>query len=116
MNPVVARWLTLASYIGLLLTVLLWYFFIDPPRFIFSTILSISYLGILLLPAYPLVKNRTQVYLWSSYLILIFFSHAIIETYANSEHRGYAITELVLSGFYFISASICVRYVRKGLL
>lgn len=116
MTPGIARWLTLGSYVGLLILIILWYFIIDPPRFVFSTILSIAYLGVLLLPAYALFKNKPRVYLWSSYLMLIFFSHAIIETYANSEHREFAMTELVLSSMFFICATICVRYVRKGLL
>lgn len=116
MTPALARQLTLASYAGLLLTVILWYFVLDPPRFVFSTILSVAYLGILCLPAYALFRRHSRVYLWSSYLILIFFSHGIIETYANAEHRGLAIVELFLSSAYFIFATICVRYARKGLL
>ena len=116
MNAQAARTLTLASYAALVITVVLWYFIIDPPRFVFSTILSLLYLGILLLPAYALLKRKPRTYLWSSYLILIFFMHAIVETYANSAHRGYAIAELVLSVLYFFSATLCMRYERQGLL
>jgi len=116
MNAHLSRKLTLASYAGLVITVVIWYFIADPPRFVFSTILSLLYLGILLLPAYGLIRKKPGTYMWSSYLILLVFMHAIVETYANSEHRGYAITELVLSTVYFISASLCVRYERQGLL
>ena len=101
---------------ALVITILLWYFIIDPPHFVFSTVLSLLYLGILLLPAYALLKKKPRTYLWSSYLILIFFMHAIVETYANGAHRGYAIAELVLSMLYFFSATLCVRYERQGLL
>lgn len=116
MNAQLARRLTLTSYVGLIIIIVLWYFISDPPRFVFSTILSLLYLGILLLPSYALLKKKPRTYLWSSYLILIFFMHGIVETYANSSHRGYAIAELVLSLVFFISATLCVRYERQGLL
>ena len=116
MNPQFARKLTLTSYTGLVITVVLWYFVIDPPRFVFSTILSLGYLGILLLPSYALLKKKPKTYLWSSYLVLIIFMHAIIESYANSAHRGFAIVELVLSVLFFFSATLCMRYERQGLL
>jgi uncharacterized membrane protein len=116
MNAQLARRLTLVSYAGLIITIVLWYFIIDPPRFVFSTILSLLYLGILLLPAYALIRKKPRTYLWSSYLILIIFMHAVVETYANHDHRGYAIAELVLSLVFFISTSLCVRYERQGLL
>lgn len=116
MNPQLARTLTLTSYAGMVITVVLWYFIIDPPRFVFSTILSLLYLAIVLLPAYALWKKKPRTYLWSSYLVLIIFMHAIVETYANGAHRGYAIAELVLSVLYFFSATLCMRYERQGLL
>lgn len=116
MNAQLARKLTLTSYAGLVITVVLWYFISDPPRFVFSTILSLLYLGFLLLPAYGLIRQKPRTYMWSSYLMLLIFMHAIVESYANGEHRAYAITELVLSLVYFISATLCVRYQRKGLL
>ena len=116
MTAHLARRLTLVSYAAMVINIVLWYFIIDPPHFVFSTILSLAYLGILLLPAYALLKQRPRTYLWSSYLILIFFMHAIIETYANSAHRGFAIAELVLSCAYFFGATVCMRYERQGLL
>lgn len=116
MNASLARKLTLTSYVGLVMVVVLWYFISDPPRFVFSTILSLLYLGVLLSPAYGLLRKKPRTYMWSSYLILLVFMHAIVETYANSGHRAYAIAELVLSLVYFISATLCVRYERQGLL
>jgi len=116
MNPALNRKLLMASYFGLILTIALWYFVFDPPRFMFSTVLSLLYLGILFLPLPALVKKKPRSCLWSSYLILLYFMHAIVETYANSAHRGFAISELVLSLVYFVCASLCVRHERQGLL
>ena len=116
MTPQLARKLVLASYTGLVITIVLWYFIFDPPRFVFSTILSLLYLGLVLLPAYALLRKKQRSYMWSSYLMLIIFMHAVVETYANSGHRGFAITELVLSLVYFVSATLCMRFERQGLL
>ena len=116
MNPQLARNLTLLSHAGLVITVVLWYFVFDPPRFVFSTVLSLMYLAILLLPAYGLIKRKRRIYMLSSYLILLIFMHAIVETYANQEHRGFAIAELLLSLVFFISTTLCMRYERQGLL
>lgn len=54
-----------------------------------------------------------RVYMWSSYLMLIYFSHGIIETWANADERILAIMELVLSSIYFIAATMCYRYARQ---
>lgn len=116
MNPQLIRRLTLASYTGLVINIILWYFISDPPRFIFSTILSLLYLVLLLLPAYGLLAKKSGTYMWSSYLILLVFMHAIVETYANHAFRGYAIVELLLSLVFFTGTTLCVRYVRRGQL
>lgn len=116
MTPKQMRIVARLSYIGAVLTIVLWYFVFSPPRFGFSTVLSLVYCGILLLPAYGLLRDRPRVYLWSSYLILLYFMHAIVETYANHAHRSLAIAELVFTLVYFVSASLCARYQQRGLL
>lgn len=116
MNPQLARVLTLTSYVALIINLILWYFISDPPRFVFSTILSLSYLLLVLLPAYGLLRNKPSTYMWSSYLILLVFMHAIVETYANQAFRLYAIVELLLSLVFFVSTTLCARYARKGVL
>ena len=115
MNEKFNRWrrISLISYFILLITVVVWYFVISPPQYILSTIFSVMYVGILLAPLVFLIKKNQKVYAWSSYIMLIYFSHAIIETWANDVHRYYAIIELVSSSVYFISATICAGYVKK---
>lgn len=105
--------LTITSYIALLGLLIFWYGIINPPQYILSFILTVVFIGVLLLPARGLYRKDTQVYLWSSYLILIYFSHGIIETWANEVERFYAIGELVLSCIYFASATLCYRESRK---
>ncbi len=46
--------------------------------------------------------------------MLLYLSHAIIETWANDDiERLLAIVELIASSVYFISATICAGYVKK---
>ncbi len=116
MNDKFNRWhrICLISYFSLLMTVTVWYFIISPPQYILSTIFSLMYVAILLAPMFFLIKKRPHVYAWSSYIMLIYFSHAIIETWANDLHRYFAIAELVSSSVYFISATICAGYIKKS--
>jgi len=116
MSPAINRRMVLACYFGLILTIVLWYFVFSPPRFVFSTVLSVLYLAILLLPLPALLRKKPGTCLWSSYLILLYFMHAIVETYANADYRGFAISELVLSAGFFFSTSVCVRHERQGQL
>ena len=71
------------------------------------------YLLVLLWPWQQLVANNPRVYMWSSYLVLLYFTHAVVETYANDDARGYALIELVLTIIYFVSSTFCYRYSRQ---
>ena len=101
------------SYVGLIITIVVWYFVIAPPQHTYSIILSVSYVLALLTPAPGLIKKSYRVYMWSSYIILIYFMHGIIETWANADEKIYAILELVLSIAFFISATVCARHAKQ---
>ena len=93
---------------------IIWYGLVSPPQYILSGIFTVMYIGLLLLPARDLFKRNPRVYMWSSYFILIYFSHAIIESWANDAERVYALAELLLSCIYFISATACHRDARRN--
>lgn len=116
MKPATNRKLVLLCYFGMIITIALWYLVFDPPHHIASAVLSLLYLGILLLPLNGLLRNKPGSCQWSSYLVLLYFMHAIVETYANAAFRGFAISELVFSLGYFFSATLCVRHERQGQL
>ena len=116
MNEKLERWrrYCLISYFVLLITVGVWYFMIAPPKYIYSTILSVAYFSLLLTPLFFLLKKKLHVYAWSSFMMLLYISHAIVEIWANDDiERIFAIVELLSSSVYFISATICVGYVKK---
>ena len=103
---------SLISYLGLLFLIGFWYLYISPPEHTIFWILLVAYILILLIPAPGLFKKQPRVYMWSSYLMLIYFSHAVIESWANDAERVYALIELILSSMYFVAATMCVRYVK----
>lgn len=107
------RRLTLTSYFLLILHITFWFFVADPPANKSSAFLSVLYVLILLWPWQQLVTNNPRVYMWSSYLVLLYFTHAVVETYANNEARVYAFIELALTIIYFVSSTFCYRYSRQ---
>jgi len=107
------RRITLTSYILLLLHIFVWLFVVSPPQNKTFALLSSIYLLLLLLPWQQLLAHNPRVYMWSGYLILIYFTHAVVESYANTEQRGFALIELLLTIVYFISATMCYRYSRQ---
>lgn len=116
MNPHLLFWhrLCIASYCTLLLVIGVWYLFADRPQHIITWLVLAMYLGLLALPAADLFRKRPRVYMWSSYLMLIYFSHGIIESWANQADRLFALAELFLSCVYFVAATMCVRYARQA--
>ncbi len=115
MSDALSRWhkITLMSYVGLFAVIVYWYFVAAPIQTRLGYLFIIVYLTILLIPARSLFSRQPRVYMWSSYLILLYFSHATIEVYANQAQRYYALAELLLSISYFISATVCTRLVRQ---
>ncbi len=105
--------LTVGSYFGLLGLLIVWYGIVSPPQYILSGIFTVLFIGLLLLPARDLLRKNPRVYMWSSYFILVYFSHAIIESWANDAERVYALVELLLSGIYFVGATVCHRQTKK---
>ena len=107
------RKITILSYVLLILHIAYWFFIVSPPENEITVIFSTLYLLLLFLPWKQLLNKNPRVYMWSSYLILLYFTHAVVESYANSEQRGYALVELLLTISYFVSATFCYRYSRQ---
>ena len=108
------RRIALTSYVLLILFIAYWFFVAFPPANKVMLLLAFFYLSILFIPLKQLLADNPRVYLWSGYLILLYFTHAVVESYANVEERGYALIELLLTIIYFVSATFCYRYSRKN--
>ena len=99
-----SRYLTLISYIALIGVLLGWYGIQDP-----SPVALIALLIPLVFPLRGLLKGNPYTYAWSSFLILIYFSHGVVEAYANPAVRLLAEFEILCSVTFYSGAVLYAR-------
>ncbi|MDT8310966.1 MAG: DUF2069 domain-containing protein [Methylophaga sp.] len=107
------RRLTLASYFGLLATLLLW-ILCAPHSENFPTA-AMLLLGIvpLLFPLRGLLYGRSYTYAWSGFLLLFYMAHAIGELYSGDAFWLYPLLELLFSLTFMIASNAYVRLQGK---
>ena len=87
-----ARRATLGAYFGLVVVLAGWYGITDPAPLALAALLIP-----LLFPLRGLVQGKPYTYAWTSFLILIYFIHGIVEAWANPASRSWALLEIVCS-------------------
>ncbi len=107
-------WMALTGYFGLFLLLMLWPTLLAPPSHLPVALLLIVTVTPLLLPLRGLLNKNLKSCAWSAYISLIYFTHGIIEAFANSMQRGYAILEIIFSLLLFLGASLYIRGTGKG--
>jgi uncharacterized membrane protein len=105
MNPTrFSRYLTLFSYIALIGLLLGWYGLHD------SSPVALALLLLpLLFPLWGLLKGNPYTFAWSSFLILIYFVHGVVEAYANPTVRHLASLEILFSVAFYSGAVLYAR-------
>ncbi|MFO7603772.1 MAG: DUF2069 domain-containing protein [Gammaproteobacteria bacterium] len=104
------RWLTLLSYFGLLLLLMLWFTWLAPSQTVPTSLMLLLVLGPLMFPLRGLLYGRTYTYAWSSLLILAYFIHGVVEAYANPQVRILAVLEIILTCLFYIGAILYPRH------
>jgi len=111
MNIIVfSRWLTLASYFGLLALMMLWQTVLAPPTQIPISVALLLLAGPLLLPLRGLLYGRPYTHAWTSFLVLIYFIHGVVEAWSNPPVRIYASLEIGLSVLLYCGTLLYARY------
>jgi len=106
-------WLALTGYFSLFLLLMLWPTLLTPPsRFPVSLLLIVTVTP-LLLPLRGLLDKNLKSCAWSAYISLLYFTHGVIEAFANPLQRGYAILEIIFSLLLFLGASLYIRSTDK---
>jgi uncharacterized membrane protein len=99
------RYLALFSYFSLVGVLVAWYGVVDPHPFM---------LGVLLLPlVFPLrglLNSQPYTFAWSSFLILIYFIHGVMEVFANPSARWLASLEILCSMMFYLGAILYARW------
>ncbi len=104
-----ARYLTLISYFGLLLLLVVWNTWLAPSLRFPTALVLLVFVSPLLLPLRGLLHGRPYTHVWTSFLALAYFAHGISEAYVDPRDRPYAVLEVALSLALFSS---CLLYAR----
>lgn len=99
-----SRWLTLLSYIALVVVLVIWYGFLHP-----APVLLILLLLPLVFPLKGIIQRNPYTYAWSSFLILLYFIHGVVEAYANQAARTWALLEVLISVSFYVGAVLFAR-------
>ena len=104
------RQLALVSYFALLILLMLWFSWLAPSKTIPTSLMILFGIGPLLFPLRGLLYGKTYTYAWSSFLILAYFIHGVVEAYANPQVRLLAILEIILSCLFYVGAILYPKF------
>lgn len=104
-----ARLATLLGYFGLFTLTLLWVTVLSPSPRIQTSVMLLIFAGPLLIPLRGILHGNTTTHIWMSFLVLLYFMHGIVESWANPTERWLAIIEILLSILLFTG---CFFYVQ----
>jgi len=103
------RYLALYSHLGLLGWMIVWYFFLPMTADYSIAFKVIIYILPLLLPLPGIVQGKPYTHAWASFIVLLYFLHAITVIYAEPTQIFYASIELVLAVGMFAGCSSFAR-------
>ena len=106
---VLARWATLLGYFGLFALLLSWFTLLAPSQHFPTSVVLLVFLGPLLFPLRGLLHGRKYTHAWTAFLVLLYFIHGVVESWANPEERGLALLEILFSLLLFFG---CLFFVR----
>lgn len=107
------RRLALFSYFALLILLMLWFTWLAPSKTMPTSLVILFGIGPLMFPLRGLLYGKTYTYAWSSFLILLYFIHGVVEAYADPEVRLLAVMEIVLSCLFYVGAILYPKYHNK---
>lgn len=99
---------TLGGILLLLGLLVLWYGVLQPAP-IWLALFALP----LLLPLRGLIRGRAYTHAWTSFLILIYFIHGVVEAWANPGARLLALGEILLSVGVYTGAILFARWARQ---
>ncbi len=106
--------LAIFSFFGLFLLLMAWNTVLAPSTRIPVALSLLIGITPLLLPFRGLLDGRLKSCTWLSYLSVFYFTHGVIEAYANPLERHLALTEVVFSLILCFSAGFFVYTAPKN--
>ncbi len=105
-----ARTLTLSAYFNLLILVTVWHAWLYPSAYFPVALVLLVTAVPLLLPLRGLLHGRPASHLWTSFLMLLYFMHGVVEATANPVQRFPALLEVLFSLLVFLAAAFYTRW------
>ncbi|MGY5450088.1 DUF2069 domain-containing protein [Agarivorans sp. MS3-6] len=92
-----------ASYLALLIWVLLWHLWLSPPAEISVILMLVFWVLPLLFPLQGILTGKPYTYAWSCFILLLYVLHSTTLLVVSVEERWLAAIELVLvlAAFWF---------------
>lgn len=101
--------IALIGYIGLLILMPLWMYFVPPqegPLDVMSLFVPIIPL---LLPLRGIIKGNTYTYAWANFVVMLYFIHGLTMLWVAPDELIWVLLELLFASFMFIG---CTYYAR----
>lgn len=113
MKAALFRYLSLASFFGLMAT-LLWWILLAPHSENYPTAAMLVLLvAPLLFPLRGILYARSYTHAWAGYLMLFYLAHGITELYSGDAFFIYPLLEVFFSALFFISSILYIRLTAK---
>ena len=114
MTPRNALIITLSGYSLLLILLIVWHGIMFPSAKQPYLVLFFIILP-LIFPLRGLLKAKPYTYAWTSFVILLYFIHGVVEAWANEAQRLFAIAEIFLSVQVYLGSIYFARLQGRAL-
>ena len=108
-RTLLVRRLSVASLLGLIALLILWYGWLAPAAHFDKWLTILLFATPLLFPLRGILYGRPYTHAWTSYLSLFYFMHGTMEAWSNPVARPWALMEVALAIVLFTS---CIFYAR----
>lgn len=114
-KTLIARTIAQLGAIGLVLLLPTWILWLSPP-INWNPWFLLVLATLPLLPALAgLLSGKTYTYAWSGFLALLYFTHGVVEAWADTDARLLALTEVTLSVMLYLAGMMYVRWRSREL-
>jgi len=101
--------IALIGYIGLLILMPLWMYFVPPQEGPLNVMSLFVPIIPLLLPLRGIIKDNTYTYAWANFVVMLYFIHGLTMLWVAPDELIWVLLELLFASFMFIG---CTYYAR----
>ena len=101
--------IALIGYIGLLILMPLWMYFVPPQEGRLDVTSLFVPIIPLLLPLRGIIKDNTYTYAWANFVVMLYFIHGLTMLWVAPDELIWVLLELLFASFMFIG---CTYYAR----